>query len=54
MSAAGEPVRTRNIGADVAVGDWVVLSDDFERVEHVVARQSSLTRRVSSDVVRAE
>ena len=54
MSAAGEPVRTRNIGADVAVGDWVVLSDDFERVEHVVARQSALTRRVSSDVVRAE
>jgi len=54
MSAAGEPVRTRNIGADVAVGDWVVLSDDFERVEVVVARQSALTRRVSSDVVRAE
>jgi ribosome biogenesis GTPase len=54
MSAVGDPVRTRNIGADVAVGDWVVLSDDFERVEHVVARQSSLTRRVSSDVVRAE
>jgi ribosome biogenesis GTPase len=54
MSAAGEHVRTRNIGADVAVGDWVVLSEDFERVEAVVARQSSLTRRVSSDVVRAE
>jgi ribosome biogenesis GTPase len=54
MSAAGEQVRTRNIGADVAVGDWVVLSEDFERVEVVVARQSSLTRRVSSDVVRAE
>ncbi|MEY3700506.1 MAG: putative ribosome biosis GTPase RsgA, partial [Actinomycetota bacterium] len=54
MSAAGEPVRTRNIGADVAVGDWVVLSEDFERVDHVLDRQSSLTRRVSSDVVRAE
>lgn len=54
MSAAGEPLRTRNIGADVAVGDWVVLSADFERVEHVIDRQSSLTRRVSSDVVRAE
>jgi ribosome biogenesis GTPase / thiamine phosphate phosphatase len=54
MSAAGEQVRTRNIGADVAVGDWVVLSEDFERVEVVVARQSALTRRVSSDVVRAE
>ena len=54
MSAEGEHVRTRNIGADVAVGDWVVLSEDFERVEVVVARQSSLTRRVSSDVVRAE
>ena len=54
MSAAGEHVRTRNIGADVAVGDWVVLSEDFERVEAVIARQSALTRRVSSDVVRAE
>ena len=54
MSAAGEPVRTRNIGADVAVGDWVVLSEDFERVDHVIERQSALTRRVSSDVVRAD
>src|SRR4051812_11982859 len=28
-----EPLRLRNIGADVAVGDWVVPSDDGERVE---------------------
>ena len=28
--------RVRNIGADVAVGDWVVPSDDGERVDHVL------------------
>ena len=33
-----EPLRIRNIGADVAVGDWVVPSADGERVEHVVDR----------------
>ena len=55
--ARDEPLRDDVVvehGDDVAVGDWVVLSEDFERVEAVVARQSSLTRRVSSDVVRAE
>ena len=28
--------RVRNIGADVAVGDWVIPSDDGERVDHVM------------------
>ncbi|NBR76891.1 MAG: hypothetical protein EBT73_06120, partial [Actinobacteria bacterium] len=42
-------LRARNIGADVAVGDWVVLSADGERVEHVVPRVSQLIRRASSD-----
>lgn len=49
----GEPVRVRNIGADVAVGDWVVVSDDGERVEHVVARHSGFTRRASFEGSRA-
>ncbi|MHB1089923.1 MAG: ribosome small subunit-dependent GTPase A [Ilumatobacteraceae bacterium] len=54
MSADGEMVRTRNIGADVAVGDWVLVSLDGERVDRVLSRYSALTRRVSSDVVKAE
>ena len=33
-----DPQRVRNIGADVAVGDWVVTSGDGERVEHVLER----------------
>ena len=48
-----EPVRLRNIGADVAVGDWIVPSDDGERVEHVLARTSAFTRRASFDGMRA-
>jgi ribosome biogenesis GTPase len=49
----GAPVRVRNIGADVAVGDWVVVSDDGERVEHVVPRHSGFTRRASFEGSRA-
>jgi len=48
-----EPVRLRNIGADVAVGDWIVPSDDGERVEHVLERTSGFTRRASFDGMRA-
>jgi ribosome biogenesis GTPase len=47
------PQRVRNIGADVAVGDWVVASDDGERVEHVLERRSAFTRRASFDGMRA-
>lgn len=54
MSARGDTIRTRNIGADVAVGDWVLVSPDGERVDRVLQRYSALTRRVSSDVVKAE
>ncbi len=54
MSARGEMMRTRNIGADVAVGDWILISPDSERVDRVLQRHSALTRRVSSDVVKAE
>ena len=53
--AAGvaEPIRVRNIGAEVAVGDWVVASDDGERVDEVLPRRSAFTRRASFDGMRA-
>jgi len=51
---AGEPRRVRNIGADVAVGDWVVPSIDGERVDHVLARTSALVRRASFAGARGE
>ena len=44
-----EPLRVRNIGADVAVGDWVIPSVDDERVEHVLPRHSAFTRRATVD-----
>jgi ribosome biogenesis GTPase / thiamine phosphate phosphatase len=46
------PERVRNIGADVAVGDWVVPSADGERVEHVLARRSAFVRRASFEGAR--
>lgn len=49
-----EPLRIRNIGADVAVGDWVVPSADGERVEHVLPRRSAFVRRASFEGSRAE
>ena len=52
--AIGGVERVRNIGADVAVGDWVIISDDLEKIDHVLSRSSALTRRASSDTVRAE
>ncbi len=48
-----DPVRLRNIGADIAVGDWMIPSDDGERVEHVLERTSAFTRRASFDGMRA-
>ena len=54
LESSGEVARVRNIGADVAVGDRVVISSDGERIEHVQPRSSALTRRASSDTVRAE
>ncbi len=55
MYAADEPpARARNIGADVAVGDWVIISSDDERVDHIVERFSAFTRRASFDGNRAE
>lgn len=50
----GDVVRVRNIGADVAVGDWVVVSADGERVETVLPRRSAFVRRASFEGQRAE
>ena len=55
LQAVGEePLRVRNIGADVAVGDWVVPSADGEKVETVLQRQSAFVRRASHEGNRAE
>ena len=48
------PVRVRNIGADVAVGDFVVFGADEERVEHVLDRHCAFVRRASFEGNRAE
>lgn len=50
---APAPMRVRNLGADVAVGDWVVPSADGERVEHVLGRRSAFVRRASFEGQRA-
>ncbi len=50
----GEPLRVRNIGADVAVGDWVIPCDDDARVDTVLERQSAFVRRASHEGNRAE
>ena len=49
-----EPLRIRNIGADVAVGDWVVPSAELDRVEVVLPRRSAFVRRASFEGNRAE
>jgi ribosome biogenesis GTPase len=40
-------LRVRNGGADVAVGDWVVVSADGERVAAVLERRSAFVRRAA-------
>ena len=49
MASADDPspARVRNLFVDVAIGDWVVPSDDGERVEHLLERTSAFTRRAS-------
>jgi ribosome biogenesis GTPase len=54
VSLDDPPIRMRNIGADVAVGDFVVVSDDGERVAHVLPRKSAFVRRASFEGNRAE
>ncbi len=48
------PLRVRNIGADVAVGDWVIVDDEAERVAYVLERKSAFVRRASYEGDRAE
>ena len=54
QTIGADPLRVRNIGADVAVGDWVLPSADGERVEQVLERQSAFVRRASHEGNRAE
>lgn len=49
-----DPLRTRNLYVDVAIGDWVVPSDDEEQIDHVIERTSAFVRRASFDGDRFE
>jgi ribosome biogenesis GTPase / thiamine phosphate phosphatase len=39
--------RTRTTGTEVAVGDWVVLSTDGDRIDVVLERRSAFVRRAA-------
>ncbi|HWC67716.1 MAG TPA: ribosome small subunit-dependent GTPase A [Acidimicrobiales bacterium] len=52
VAVGRESVRVRNLGTEVAVGDWVVAGD--ERVEAVLERRSAFTRRASFAGAKAE
>lgn len=54
LAADSRVHRVRNIGADVAVGDDVELSEDLERVASVAPRRSELVRRMSYEGARAQ
>ena len=49
-----QPLRSRNLYVDVAIGDWVVVSDDGERIDHVIERTSAFVRRASFEGDRFE
>ena len=49
-----DPLRLRNLYVDVAIGDWVVPSDDAEQVDHVIERTSAFVRRASFEGDRFE
>ncbi len=53
-AADPNPLRVRNLYADVAIGDWVVISDDGERVDHVIKRSSAFVRRAAFEGDRFE
>ena len=46
--------RTRNIGMDVAVGDWVILDPEGARIDHILDRRSAFVRRASFEGARAQ
>lgn len=45
-------VRVRNLGTEVAVGDFVSVSPDFEKIDRVHERRSALMRRHSFEGAR--
>ena len=47
VSCVDQVLRVRNLGVEVAVGDFVEVSEDLERIAHVHERRSALTRRQS-------
>jgi ribosome biogenesis GTPase len=49
----GSEMRVRNIGADVAVGDYVTIDTNEERVSEVLTRKSAIIRRASFEGARA-
>jgi ribosome biogenesis GTPase len=49
-----DPMRARNLFVDVAIGDWVVASDDGERIDHILDRTSAFVRRASFEGDRFE
>lgn len=49
-----DPIRVRNIGLDIAVGDWAIPTADGEKIESVLERQSAFVRRASHEGNRAE
>jgi ribosome biogenesis GTPase len=53
MSIDEPPARVRNMRPDIAVGDFVVVSDDGERVETLLDRHSAFVRRASFEGQRA-
>jgi len=52
LLSSGESVRVRNLGVEIAVGDFVTVDVDVERIEKVHERRSALTRRNSFEGAR--
>jgi len=48
-----EELRVMNVGADVAVGDVVVLDEGRERVASVMPRRTAIVRRATGEGARA-
>jgi ribosome biogenesis GTPase len=53
LAPDGSELRVRNIGKEVAVGDYVTVDTDDERVATVLPRKSALIRRASFEGARA-
>ncbi|MBM3730737.1 MAG: ribosome small subunit-dependent GTPase A [Actinobacteria bacterium] len=53
IDSTGNETRVRNIGAEVAVGDYVTVDTEIARVEQVGPRTSALVRRASFEGARA-